>query len=301
MPNLWDRDPGPRQSLLFRGCSCKTTWAPAPWAGLPGQHSLLMPQSPRAARHRRHGRSREQRRCGDCHVQAIRFTNIRFGPHPQPGLFALPQKTLDLIEIDSDVSERKPVWWLELVHPLPIFLVFVFLLAASAILGPEATVTVAGVFATVALCSAVIVANRLEPRPARRETSALFARLDWFGRYLIGALVLGGGIVLSISAQAVFDSAPTPGDGLSRVLEIATVAAVTWLIPVGALIVVGLISSDLIQSGLAGRRKAFIVSFPIPLSADRANFLGRIGGAMSDPRFVVPVLVIFISVQLATS
>jgi hypothetical protein len=179
----------------------------------------------------------------------------------------------------------------KLATPGPLFVLYLFVCGISALISLEAAATVAMYTAVISTLAVIRVTFRLSPSTPLRETSALFARLSWLGRFVLGGTILFLSAFLAITLQFTYDSADSPHAGISAVWA-AIPSLIGYLVLTGVIVATVLLLGDLSRAGMAGRRQAAVQNLESWMPNWARRLIGDTTSAITDPRLVLAFAVL---------
>ena len=146
---------------------------------------------------------------------------------------------------------------------------------------------------SVGLFSVLLVAYLLPPSVPLRETSALFARLDWFARFLLGGAVLFIGTFLGAISGVALD--PLEPDSLTQLAEGLFGIAAQTLLPAAAILLTIFLATDLHRAGAGGRARIIAGrTEPSFIPGTLVSIAAHLGSSFSAPLLAIALTALYV-------
>ena len=143
---------------------------------------------------------------------------------------------------------------------------------------------------TASMFCVLLVAYLLPPSIPLRETSALFARLDWLIRFLLGGAILFAGTFLGAVAGIGVDA--TKPESLGQLASGLVNIAMQTVVPAACFLFVVLLAADLQRAGSLGRARVLARGWNVPmLPPVVVTVASRVGASLSAPPLAAALIV----------
>jgi hypothetical protein len=180
------------------------------------------------------------------------------------------------------------------LKPAPLFGIFLGLEFIALFTIPVSVPYIAYVFGILAMAAVIAVSYKLPPSTPLRETSALFARLDWLGKFLFAAVVLFAGVFFGVAGQIAVDGVASASAGLELLIFFFERFLLTCVLPVGATVACFALAADLHRAGARGRADAFESWVGVTGPSWLVSLIRTLGSGLSAPWLAVPATLLAI-------
>jgi hypothetical protein len=191
-------------------------------------------------------------------------------------------------------STQPDVKFLMFLKPAPLFGLFLVLEFIARLAIPPSVPYISYGFGILAMAAVIAVSYKLPPSTPLRETSALFARLGWLGKFLLAAIVLFAGVFFGIAGQMAVDGAPSPSAGLEQLISVFGQFLLTYVLPLGATVACFALAADLHRAGARGRADAFESWVGVTGPSWFVSLIRTLGSSLSAPWLAVPATLLAI-------